>query len=164
VAGFVPAFRRENALNLKSKIQRRAFLARVTGLGLGGVASLGHPGLTGLFASETAGGPLGLDAVSCAEFAAHLGSKFRVYPESGDVVEIELFKAEELPDRAQQRRLVEPSRRRVPFSLLFCEARDSGLRQATYRLEHERLGRFGLFLVALGPDKKGRVRYEAIFG
>jgi hypothetical protein len=164
VAGFFPAFRRENALNLKSKIQRRAFLARVAGLGLGGVTSLGHPGLTGLFAAETAAGPLRLDAVTCSEFAAHLGSRFRVHQESGDMVEIELFKAEELPDRAQRRRSAESPRRRVPFSLLFREGRDSGLRQATYRLEHERLGKFDLFLVALGPDQKGRVRYEAILG
>jgi hypothetical protein len=136
----------------------------MAGWGLGGVTSLGHPGLTGLFAAETTGSPLRLDTVTCAEFAACLGSMFRVYPESGRTVEIELFKAEELPNRAKRRRSGEPLHGRAPFSLLFRGPRDSGLRQATYRLEHERLGRFDLFLVALRPDKKGKMRYEAIFG
>jgi hypothetical protein len=164
VAGFFPAGRRENVLKLNRKIQRRAFLARVAGLGLGGAACLGHASFAGLCAAGMAGGPLRLDAVTCAEFAAHLGSKFRVWAESGETAEIKLFKAEELPDWAQRHRSGELPSRRVPFSLLFLGTKDSGLKQACYRLEHRQLGRFDLFLVALGPDQRGRVRYEAVFG
>lgn len=51
---------------------------------------------------------------------------------------------------------------RAPFSLLFLGPASPSLPQQIYRLAHETLGAFELFLVPLGPDR-GRMRYEAIF-
>lgn len=48
------------------------------------------------------------------------------------------------------------------FSVIFRGAYDRAVQQGILSLEHERLGRFDLFLVPLGPDDKG-LRYEAVF-
>jgi len=48
------------------------------------------------------------------------------------------------------------------FSLIFTTPEDAVLPQATYTLEHERLGRLELFLVPIGR-KAGSIEYEAIF-
>jgi hypothetical protein len=47
------------------------------------------------------------------------------------------------------------------FSLLFHAPGTGHLEQQIFTLEHEDLGRFDLFLVALGPDGD-RMRYEAV--
>ena len=52
---------------------------------------------------------------------------------------------------------------RAPFSLLFHGPASPLIPQRTYRVEHETLGAFDLFLVPLGPDRAGQ-RYEAVFG
>jgi hypothetical protein len=52
--------------------------------------------------------------------------------------------------------------RRVPFALLFHGPQTPILPQRIYRLEHDALGTFDLFLVPLGPDARG-MRYEAVF-
>lgn len=51
---------------------------------------------------------------------------------------------------------------RTPFSLVFTGPADSIRLQGIYRLEHEALGSFELFLVPLAPDGSG-ARYQAIF-
>ena len=52
--------------------------------------------------------------------------------------------------------------RAEPFSLVFS-ASGSVLDQRTYRLEHPVLGALDIFLVPIGPDADGRIRYEAVF-
>ena len=51
---------------------------------------------------------------------------------------------------------------REPFSLLFRGPGNLQLPQRTYRIEHDPMGTFDLFIVPLGPDDQG-FRYEAIF-
>lgn len=53
---------------------------------------------------------------------------------------------------------------RSPFALEFSAAHDGYLPQGTYALRHEVMGLLELFLVPLGPDPAGRMRYEAVFG
>ena len=48
------------------------------------------------------------------------------------------------------------------FSLFFRGPASPYALQATHQMEHEKLGRFDLFLVPLGPDALG-MRYEAVF-
>ena len=48
------------------------------------------------------------------------------------------------------------------FSLLFRGPADRFLPQATWRLKHEQLGEFDIFLVPVGQDKSG-FDYEAVF-
>ncbi len=49
-----------------------------------------------------------------------------------------------------------------PFSLIFLgPVSQQFLGQSTYRLQHEQMGSFDLFIVPIGPEA-GRMRYEAI--
>ncbi len=53
-------------------------------------------------------------------------------------------------------------RDRKPFSLIFHTVPQAVFEQQTYRVEHESMGAFELFLAPLGPDERG-MRYEAVF-
>lgn len=48
------------------------------------------------------------------------------------------------------------------FSVFFTGPAQTKLPQAIYRLQHEAMGEFDLFLVPIGGDDKG-FRYEAVF-
>jgi hypothetical protein len=48
------------------------------------------------------------------------------------------------------------------FAVVFTGPRDIPLLQATYRVEHARMGAFDLFIVPVGPDERGLL-YEAVF-
>ncbi len=52
--------------------------------------------------------------------------------------------------------------RQETFSLMFRGPADRFLPQKTYRLKHDRLGEFDLFLVPVAQDKEGFI-YEAAF-
>jgi hypothetical protein len=83
-------------------------------------------------------------------FSACLGDSFQLVGEE-QTFTAELVEAKplvEAPDR--------------PFSLLFRVADGATLPQRIYPLKHDRLGRFELFLVPIGPDDVG-MQYEAIF-
>jgi hypothetical protein len=100
-----------------------------------------------------------LENLTRATFIPCLGSTFRILAGPAAAVVVELIEATALPDRA--RRDGEPPRRE-PFALLFRGPPEPVLRQRIYRLEHDALGAFDLFLVPIGPDRSG-MRYEAIF-
>ena len=51
---------------------------------------------------------------------------------------------------------------RAPFSLIFRGPAEPLLPQATYNIEHPRLGPLDIFIVPIGKDEHG-VRYQAIF-
>ncbi|MFL6207701.1 MAG: DUF6916 family protein [Pyrinomonadaceae bacterium] len=57
----------------------------------------------------------------------------------------------------------EPRRGKRGFSLMFKGARTHFLPQSMYRIEHEALGTFELFLVPIVPDDDQSFSYEAIF-
>jgi hypothetical protein len=99
-----------------------------------------------------------LESFTIHTFSGHLGDKFRVYPDSSDPLEVELISATGLGGSAGG----ETSGRRQPFSIVFRGPGDVLLPQRIYRMEHEEIGAFDLFLVPIGPDEKG-LRYEAIF-
>jgi hypothetical protein len=48
------------------------------------------------------------------------------------------------------------------FSLAFEASADDVLGQGCFRLEHDQMGVFELFLVPIGRDR-GQIRYEAVF-
>ena len=52
--------------------------------------------------------------------------------------------------------------RQEPFSLAFS-AQPPVREQGIYRLEHADLGSVDMFLVPIGREPNGRVRYEAVF-
>lgn len=93
---------------------------------------------------------------SHATFVDLLHSRFQVQADAAAPVEIELVEAVAHSGRAPARSLAES------FSLVFAGPRQPFLPQRTYRLAHERLGTFDLFIVPIGEDQTG-FRYEAVF-
>jgi hypothetical protein len=91
-------------------------------------------------------------------FSEHLGSTFRIRPDDSEAMDVELISATGLGESTSE----EPPDRRQPFSIVFRGPGDVLLPQRIYKMEHEEIGNFELFLVPIGPDEKG-LRYEAIF-
>jgi hypothetical protein len=99
-----------------------------------------------------------LETFTVGTFCGHLGSTFRIYPGGSSPLEVELTSVTELGESPQRA----SSGRRQPFSIVFRGPRDVLLPQRIYRMEHDQIGSFELFIVPIGPDDKGH-RYEAIF-
>jgi hypothetical protein len=85
-------------------------------------------------------------------FAESLDTKFKLYPETSDAIEVELVELTEGVSTPKQEQ----------FALLFRGPLDHFLQQKIYRMEHEKLGEFDLFLVPVGRDQNG-FQYEAVF-
>ena len=98
-----------------------------------------------------------LNTASLADFSPWVNSEFRVATESGQMMALELVEATPLT--------ASPNRPgRQPFSLIFRGPKNRPLDQRIHDLEHDRLGRLGLFLVPIGPGADGNgPYYQAIF-
>jgi hypothetical protein len=99
-----------------------------------------------------------LESFTVETFAPRLRETFRIHPDGAPPIEAELIEATALGD--------EPAGdgdRRAPFSIILRGPADRLLPQRTYRVEHQAIGVFDLFLVPIGPDQVG-MRYEAVFG
>jgi hypothetical protein len=97
-----------------------------------------------------------LDTLELGDFAAHLGSAFRLRQPDGAALELVLLEATAHPHLPPQ-----PGRRRG-FSLVFRSALSGRLPQGIYRLDHEAVGAMEVFLVPIGP-REGGMCYEAVF-
>jgi hypothetical protein len=101
-----------------------------------------------------------LETLTPASFAEHVGSRFLLALEGQTPLALELIEItryEKNPDFA---------RRKEPFSAIFLGPSRPVLPQAIYPLDHPMLGRLEIFLVPIGPDKRGNasgMRYEAAF-
>jgi hypothetical protein len=96
-----------------------------------------------------------LDKLASMDFAPYLNQIFCIRLDGTEPIDLELVSVMDA---------VQPSRpgTRVPFSLHFLgPVASQYLVQHIYRLEHEQMGAFDLFIVPLGPET-GRMRYEAI--
>jgi hypothetical protein len=95
-----------------------------------------------------------VEGFTASTFADRCGERFRVFVDATSSFEAELVEVNELG---------RPSgNARAPFSLVFRGPSGQEVAQRIYRLEHEELGAFDLFLVPIGPDETG-MRYEAVF-
>lgn len=101
-----------------------------------------------------------VDSFTVSTFAPYVGETFRIDPGAAEPIATELIEAREFGRQAG----AGPSSRleRTPFSLVFRGPSEILLPQRIYRLEHDRLGAFELFLVPIGPDGEGMC-YEAVF-
>jgi hypothetical protein len=99
-----------------------------------------------------------LETFTVATFTPHRGESFTVRATEQVVLALALSEITSLGSAPSGN-----ESRRAPFSLLFHGPLSPILPQRTYRVEHEALGAFDLFLVPLGPDRAGQ-RYEAVFG
>jgi hypothetical protein len=100
---------------------------------------------------------LDLSTASLADFGPWVGTEFRVTTEPGNAIAMELVETTPLTASGKVPR-------RQPFSLIFRGPKDRHLEQRIHNLEHDRLGRLGLFLVPIGPGADGNgPYYQAIF-
>ena len=91
---------------------------------------------------------------TAATFAPHRGSEFQLTEHaSGRALRLDEVTAYGGQPGAP---------RSDPFTLVFS-GDGPVLDQRTYRLEHAVLGALEIFLVPIGQDADGRVRYEAVF-
>jgi|SRR5579864_2959392 len=93
---------------------------------------------------------LEIQSAVASTFAEHLNSTFRIHHQPA-ITELELM---EISDGSTQGR--------VNFSLLFRGPQQPLLPQQIYPVEHDRLGRFDLFIVPVRRDAQG-LYYEAVF-
>jgi hypothetical protein len=98
-----------------------------------------------------------LNTACLADFGPLVGDEFRVTIAPGNTIVLELVETAPLTASRSQ-----PARQ--PFSLIFRGPKNGQLEQPIHNLEHERLGRLGLFLVPIGPGADGNgPYYQAIF-
>ena len=93
-----------------------------------------------------------LETLTRDTFAENVNTRFRVMLEGADAIEAELIEVK--PGRSTPRQ--------DQFSLLFRAPQDVALQQGMFRLEHDKMGAFDLFLVPVRKDEQG-FYYEAIF-
>lgn len=104
--------------------------------------------------SPTPGKPAPL-SLSKATFAPYVNTVFRIYPDTSKILKTTLVSVGDIgpvPDKN--------SAGRECFVLKFRGTEP--LPQNTYRVEHDVLGRFDLFLVPTGKNKKGRYYHAVI--
>ena len=98
-----------------------------------------------------------LDKLTSANFFQYINQKFSVHIEGGKSLELELIEVANLGTAPQ-----DPQQRQA-FSVVFGGPSQPVLTQQIYRVEHKAVGALDIFLVPLGPDRSGSVRYEAVF-
>ena len=92
--------------------------------------------------------------LTAEEFSKHVNTKFRVsleQPLELVLSEVKNYVARENEESGMER-----------FSLFFTGPAELKLTQQTYRMEHEQMGAFELFLVPIAGGEKG-FSYEAVF-
>ena len=104
-------------------------------------------------ASETAASSAAF-GLNKAAFLAQLNSRFLINKGEAKVV-VKLVNVTDLPRRGA-------STRKEAFSLLFKGDQATALKQNTYLIEHEKLGRFSFLLVPIMSQDKNARHYEAI--
>lgn len=90
------------------------------------------------------------------EFSRHLNTKFAVRVEAPEPVELELVEVKAHPSGPHEQQGMER------FSAFFRGPAHIRLNQHIFRLAHERMGEFDIFLVPVSQDERGFL-YEAVF-
>jgi hypothetical protein len=98
-----------------------------------------------------------LDKLTVADFSQYIDQKFSAHIEGNEPMELVLTEATEMGAAPQ-----DPQYRQA-FSVVFVGPAQPILPQRIYRVEHEDMGALDLFLVPLGPNRDGRIRYETVF-
>ena len=100
-----------------------------------------------------------LETFTVTTFSPHLGTTFRISVDASQPLELELIEATDLSARYASEPVEGRGR---PFSIVFRGPGDILLPQRIYRVEHDQIGTFDLFIVPIGRDPDG-LRYEAVF-
>jgi hypothetical protein len=140
---------------------RRRFLFHCSAiLASAAMAPLGMAALPGQIEMKD----ISLDDLRYAMFAEQAKTSFRVYADADRTVDLKLTKAalaKETSAKAGKRRPGDAGNEK--FSLLFTGPRDALLQQRIYKFEHEKIGRFEMFITPVVPQDNNRYYYEAVF-
>jgi hypothetical protein len=107
-------------------------------------------------------GNVSLETIGFRHFSAQLGTLFRVWHSSGQVVVLTLVEARPQPANLPQEGWA-PDAFNEKFSLVFQGPADARLEQDTYTFGHAALGRFPIFIVPVFTFSGQSAFYEAIF-
>ena len=104
-----------------------------------------------------------LEHFTTETFAGRVGETFRILGDGPRPVDAALAEVTVLGGSATGSAVSgRDGGRPQAFSLVFRAPREAQLAQRTYRMEHDAIGAFDLFLVPIGADGDG-MRYEAVF-
>lgn len=95
-----------------------------------------------------------------SNFSQYLHTKFLVYRKTGGTEEVTLVKVSDLKTPSGNRSKIMSQEEN--FSLIFSGSASNPLEQDNYTIEHEELGVFDLFMVAVDMPK-GKQNYQVIF-
>ncbi len=95
-----------------------------------------------------------LETFTHETFAGREGESFNIRLDDGGTLETRLASARAWGSGS--------ANHRVPFTLTFVASGTVVLPQRIYRMEHEAVGAFEIFLVPVGPGPEG-MQYEAVF-
>ena len=98
-----------------------------------------------------------VESFSVATFLPLVGDPFQLALTESNFIDLTLVEASEPQPRSGE------GAGRSPFSIVFRGPLEPVLPQRIYRLRHDTLGSFELFIVPIGPDEAG-MQYEAVFG
>ncbi len=98
-----------------------------------------------------------LDKLTVTDFSQYVDQKFFIHVGENEPMELALVEAIEVGAAPK-----DPQYRQA-FSVLFVGPAQPILPQRIYRIEHEEMGALDLFLVPLGPNRDGFMRYESVF-
>lgn len=101
-----------------------------------------------------------LDELRFSIFAEQLNSTFRVVPESGPTVALELIEATQRATNPNARGMDATYEK---FSLIFSGPLEAPLEQRMYPFEHAKIGRFEIFIVPVASRDPKKRHYQAIF-
>ena len=96
-----------------------------------------------------------LDKLKSSDFEPYRHQKFLIHVGDAAPREAELLQVTELGAAG-------PKAQRKPFSIVLRGPRERRLPQMIYKVQHDKLGAFEIFLVPVAVDGKG-YHYEAVF-
>jgi len=135
---------------------RRKFLAYLTALGASSLVGSRVDLAGDWFPGADEHNAVRLHELRADDFAKHVGQTFAVHA-SERRLEAELAKVVRRPLGSSA------TARRQPFSVIFRLAGAESVPHQIYTIEHAAMGRFSLFLGAVGQPSESRVRLEAVF-
>jgi hypothetical protein len=95
---------------------------------------------------------ISLESLNSKSFSEQLHTQFRLLREGGEPLPLELIEVKES----------DPSPKVELFSLHFRGPVGPRMAQQIHTLEHDKLGRFDIFLTAIAGDDQG-ITYESVF-
>jgi len=114
------------------------------------------------------GGENMLDKPSTMDLTKPLNDAFHIKLPDSKELTVELIQVNRFGEgktgkgKSRKDRYKEDNGKREPFSILFRGPLQVYLPQSIYTVEHPKMGRIDIFLVPVGPDKKGML-FEAVF-